>query len=132
MHDRCEGREWLGRKRDRETTPHVVMISPNNQTPNRLRATPRESKEAMDMRKPRVPVMSDPTQKAVALLVLNPLTRSLMTSLPLPTKKTTETRRKELTALCIKTMECAAVRESTLMSLGPEQDHGHQRSCRLR
>src|SRR6266568_4802541 len=71
----------------------------------------------MDMRKPRVPVMSDPTQKAVALLVLNPLTRSLMTSLPLPTKKTTETRRKELTASCTKTMECGE-RESTVVNEG--------------
>ena len=95
-----------------ERTAHVVTISPNNQTPNRLCATPRtaeetmwvigevtlmESKEAMDMRKPSVPVMKDPTQKALASLVLNPLARSSTTSLPSPTKRTTGMRRKELT-----------------------------------
>ena len=86
-HDHCEEREGLGKERDRERTPHVVMISPNNQTPNRLCATPRtaeetmwvigdvtlmESKAAIDMRKPNVPVMKDPTQKDLASLVLNP------------------------------------------------------------
>jgi len=57
-----------------------------------------ESKEAMDMRKPSVPVMKDPTQKALASLVLSPLARSSTTSLPSPTKRTTGMRRKELTA----------------------------------
>ena len=56
-----------------------------------------DSKEVMDMRKPRVPIVNDLTQGALVAGVLK-WSLNLMMSVPSPMKRTTGIRRKELMA----------------------------------